>query len=640
MALVMPYRQTALSFWLWLLTASLTFAQNPTIDSLKRVLATELADDSRLFTLQYISAEYWKMDIDTAILYSEEVLQLAQEMDYERGIGNAYILLGASYTYLGSYPLALDYLYQALAIYEKQEDREGIAIALENIGILFVEQGQYQKALVHFDSCLVIKKENHDTYGQGDIYSSMGSLYLRMGELSNAVSALSKGLNIWKDLRIYHRWGETENLIANTYLNQGRVEEAKTLFTHAKQLSDSIGNKGDLAISYQGLAECALAEGDFALAKAHGLTSYQLQTEVGGFSELVANYELLIAIEKALENKSKAFDYAELLMKAKDSVFNEEKVKAIAELEALQRFDQLEKERALVKQRDKSRLLLYRTITTTVVVGLVVLCIVGFRGYRIKSRANIRISQQRDEIQSQNKQLQSLNSIKDKVFSIIAHDLRSPINSLEALLSLVNATQGSVSKEELSGIFGRISKNVHGVSTLLNNLLYWGRSQMEGEATLRPELLSLNTYLIEAIQVLEEVMKGKQIEIQVELDEAAHSVWADPEVLRLVIRNLLNNAIKFSHSASSVEIRSEAEGSQTKLWVVDHGIGMDEATKNSLFRGYVDSQRGTGSEKGTGLGLMLSYEFTVKSGGGMGVNSELGRGSQFWFTLPTSEPKA
>ncbi|MEL6538546.1 MAG: tetratricopeptide repeat protein [Bacteroidota bacterium] len=619
----------------YLLTASLTAAQNQTIDSLKRILQSgDLEGTERVVALQHISAEYWSMNMDTAILYAGEVLALAEEIGYERGKANAYILLGACYNLLGNFPSALNYMHQALALYEDLEDPAGIAVAFENIGLLFSEQGQYEKALVNFENCLAIKISMKDTYGQGDIYHSMGTLYFRMGDYTRSLSTLTASLEIWNQLEEYPKISATEISLGDTYLAQGALVQAESLYSDALQISQSLGNKGIMAKAHLGLAKCSLEQGDLTKAHAQAESSYALQTEVGDYIQLVENFQVLMEIEKAAGNKAKAFEYAELLIEAKDSLFSEEKAKAIGDLEAQRRFDQLENQRALAQQLEQSQQRLFKAVAISLVFALIILCIIGFRGYRNKSRANIQISQKNREIQDQNEELQALHLVKDKVFSIIAHDLRSPINSLEALLALVSGTQGKVSEKELAGIFGRISKSVHGVSGLLNNLLYWGRTQMEGGTQLKPGTLSLSTHITEATQVLDEIAKGKNIEIHLDLEEEAAWVWADPEVLRLLIRNLLNNAFKFSHPGGKVEVQTATEGEQVKVSVIDYGVGMDPTTQSSLFRGYVDSQRGTGSEKGTGLGLMLCYDFSAKSGGSMGVESELGKGSHFWFTLP------
>lgn len=254
---------------------------------------------------------------------------------------------------------------------------------------------------------------------------------------------------------------------------------------------------------------------------------------------------------------------------------------------------------------------------------------------RIKA-SNEEVTTQKEEISQQNTQLLKLNDLKDRVFSIISHDLRSPINSLQGLLSIVGNEQ-VLSPQELQQYIIRLSENVKGVSGLLDNLLYWARSQMQGELKLSPEKLDLSAIIQEVIALFAETAQVKKITTRVALGEDIPEVYADAEILRFVLRNLLNNAYKFSRQGGVVRLSAQETPNQVKILIQDEGLGIDQQTQETLFKGFVKSRRGTQSEKGTGLGLMLCREFVELSKGQIGVESEEGQGSLFWFTLPKEE---
>lgn len=256
--------------------------------------------------------------------------------------------------------------------------------------------------------------------------------------------------------------------------------------------------------------------------------------------------------------------------------------------------------------------------------------------FELKETLNI-VNQQKEEILSQNTQLEQLNSLKDRVFSIIAHDLKSPINNLQGLLILFEDDYG-LTQDEIQQLIHRVSESVSGISELLNNLLYWARSQMQGSLTLVPKSLEVKTYIQEVIQLFIEMTRLKNIQTIIQLEKESLTVCVDPEILRFILRNLLNNAYKFSNENGQVTIKAVQEvKNSVKISIKDEGMGVDETTKNELFKGFVKSKDGTHSEKGTGLGLMLCQEFIELSDGSIGIESELGKGSTFWFTLPTSE---
>ncbi|MEM6300061.1 MAG: HAMP domain-containing sensor histidine kinase, partial [Bacteroidota bacterium] len=254
-------------------------------------------------------------------------------------------------------------------------------------------------------------------------------------------------------------------------------------------------------------------------------------------------------------------------------------------------------------------------------VGLIIALLLFFRN---KQQANRLLKQKSEE-------LQELNAVKDHVFSIIAHDLRSPINSLQSLLAVMQI-EGALSPEESQMLLGRINSNVKGVSALLDNLLQWARLQMQG-LQLSPQLVLLSLIIKQTTSLFSEPLKAKDITLETNFEEET-MVFADPEIIRFLLRNLLSNAIKFSQQGGKVTLDVSMSDELVKVCVQDQGVGMDEARRTTLFQNFVTSEHGTNSEKGTGLGLMLCKELVTKSGGDIGVESTLGEGSTFWFTLP------
>ncbi|MEO1655499.1 MAG: HAMP domain-containing sensor histidine kinase, partial [Bacteroidota bacterium] len=252
-------------------------------------------------------------------------------------------------------------------------------------------------------------------------------------------------------------------------------------------------------------------------------------------------------------------------------------------------------------------------------------------------QANEEILSQKEEITIQNEQLHDLNAVKDRVFSIIAHDLRGPIITLLSLLKVFKEDE-ELDQAEIKQYMERVFRNVVGVADLLNNLLYWARSQMQGALIISPQALALSDYLHEIVNLFAETAREKAIQTSIDSEDKLPKALVDPDILRFLLRNLLQNAYKFSNVKGKVSVKvNTTDKPQLKITVQDEGIGMEEAQQKALFKGFVNSRTGTGSEKGTGLGLMLCQEFVEQSGGSIGVESEVGKGSAFWITLPMAE---
>lgn len=233
-------------------------------------------------------------------------------------------------------------------------------------------------------------------------------------------------------------------------------------------------------------------------------------------------------------------------------------------------------------------------------------------------------------LKAQAQELQELNELKNQMFSIIAHDLKSPMAGLNSLLKL--AETDAFSEQELKDIIPLLSRNVDNTSILLNNLLNWARSQLAGEH-IDPELFALNDIVKRNIGLLEKRAAEKDVRIKNEC-AAETMLYADRDMIDLVLRNLISNAIKFCDRGDSITIRSEIQDNITIVQVIDTGIGMDEQTQTKLFQLMAFSKPGTKNEKGTGLGLKLCKDFIEKNNGTLAVLSKTGEGSTFYFHLP------
>jgi len=244
-----------------------------------------------------------------------------------------------------------------------------------------------------------------------------------------------------------------------------------------------------------------------------------------------------------------------------------------------------------------------------------------------------KVLERTQELYKTNHELRSVNAVKDKLFSIIAHDLRSPLNTLSNFVNLLVDFEDAFSPEETKELASQIRDSLQNVNDLLNNLLYWSRNQMQTTHLDIREVDILDA-IERAIRVTSHTAQQKYIKLKIDKVEQ-ESVWADKNMVDVILRNLISNAIKFTHKNGLVYVSGSLEESFYRIDVVDTGVGMDEESLQKLFD--VDQHittYGTANEKGTGIGLKLCHEFAEKQGGKISAKSQVGQGSTFSVWLP------
>ncbi|MDM8549025.1 hybrid sensor histidine kinase/response regulator [Desulfobacterales bacterium HSG2] len=240
------------------------------------------------------------------------------------------------------------------------------------------------------------------------------------------------------------------------------------------------------------------------------------------------------------------------------------------------------------------------------------------------------------ELRDAQKNLREANATKDKFFSIIAHDLKNPFNALLGLSKLLlqnfDIFDDDKKKHFIEGIFQSSEQGYK----LLENLLDWSRIQT-GKIDWKPAEIDLYTYAFENVSLLKIGAENKKISLHSDISKDT-IIYADANMVTMIVRNLVSNAIKFTNEGGEVKITSETKGDDEEITISDTGVGIKPENIKKLFR--IDAHHstlGTANEQGTGLGLILCREFIEKNGGKIWIESEVGKGSEFKFTLPKSE---
>jgi len=251
-----------------------------------------------------------------------------------------------------------------------------------------------------------------------------------------------------------------------------------------------------------------------------------------------------------------------------------------------------------------------------------------FNGTELMARVRTHL-----ELRQSRQELKELNATKDKFFSIVAHDLRNPVQSVLLLAEMLNSKYERFGDQKRRDYIQRINRASEQLSIFLESLLHWSKSQRQ-VIHMKPRSVALAKLVEQCFQLLADIAEKKDIAMEAQLGDGI-MVYGDEEMIKTVIRNLLSNALKFTAAGGRVTVGADEKEDTVELWVRDTGVGIDKENLKRLFRLDVQfTTPGTAKEKGSGLGLLLCKELVEKNNGAISVTSRPGEGSRFTVTLP------
>ena len=370
-------------------------------------------------------------------------------------------------------------------------------------------------------------------------------------------------------------------------------------------------------------------------------------------------------VYSTMGNYHKAFDYLADHLALRDSLYNLEKAQKVAQVEAqyeseikAQRIaslqlDQKIKGIQIEKSNAKVNNLLILIGIISLLIGLVIwLYIIKFKTSRKLSIQNRQIHEQNSMLNEANQELSQINSqlalsqqqlhaanqTKDKLFGIIAHDMKSPIDHLRTMVFLLRHSKNTNNLASLGNNFTELDNSIQAVNELLNNLINWAQVQRD-QIRYEESRFDLSEVIVDTTTLFEYLLKEKNITIK-KNSHSPFEVVSDRNMVEFIVRNLLSNAIKFSNSDASISIQLVGSNHQFSIAITDRGIGMSQQTVNLLFTATQVRKKGTHNEKGAGLALQICQEFAKQIGGTIKVESQENKGSIFTLSVEKKEETA
>ena len=653
--------------------------QNTTPDSLYFYVTTLPDDASKILKLNELSYKYMKDQLDTAFILSQMAFDLSEKLNFEYGKAKSLFQLGLVLRYQSNYKKAIEYSNKSYDLFEKMNKSEEKARVLNSLGNTYKRVGDYEKSVENFISSLKIYTEISDSVKVCNVMNNLGVLYQNMGEYDKSLEYHLQNLKVKRKLKVgknqemktlmnigavyfetqdYNKaldyYKEAINLIdKNTtkysqlslLQNMGDIYQIKRDFKSSKYyylkalgIEEEVGEQDKLIYTLQGLGNVLIMEGKYNEGLSYLLRAYSLAKDQGNLLKRKNLSESLIWAYKKIGDYKSSIDYHEIYQRVNDSLIGLEKVKQIAELEqkyeAEKRKQQiafLEKEQEIQKLNLSKKTIEanQKSFQRNILIVFVILAIV-FLVFLV--RKNKKIIDQRAKIVDQNEKLLESNETKDRLFQIIAHDLRSPLVSMESITQLIPYWVEEQDFESLRRLSKTLELSVNNVLSLIDNLLNWALNQ-QGKFPYKPENIDLKKNLEETIDVYRPIAQIKNIELNFKALNNV-KVFADKNMIFTVMRNLLNNAVKFTPENGEITVGIERNQQFAKIWVKDSGIGMPVSKKEVVFELANGQTKGTRGETGKGLGLFFCKEFVNINNGDIYIESEKGKGTTITFTLP------
>jgi len=546
-------------------------------------------------------------DWEGTFRYSREAYLLSLAAGDANETAMALNNLGALYYQQQDYLTAIDRFREAYTHVRGTDKYFTIIRSLNNTALNFIRAEMPDSAMYYANLAMQVNEDAGRPFSLSFPYRVIGDVYFFQEDYPGAIRWYAEALRIAEERNLRSFQASILHRIGYSLIRLERYRDAMVYLKRGEQISSDAGLRDELSSTYRHLARV-----------------YEIQ---GNIPEAFRYQSMHLELLGELESRA-IRDRISIIQ----GMFEAERVQTDLRV--------LEQENILAEERARFALTIARTMLVTLlfILGMLVWAYRSYRRtYRINERLNIQalhIQRQWDELQEKTTALQKANADKNTLFSILSHDLRTPVSQVRTMLDLLH--DETLEREDFTTLSGTVRRDVDRLFITLDNLLNWSKSQMEGFKA-NPAPADIHLAYEKTISLLQNQVDEKSLDVFVQFEQNLPQVMIDPDHLLITLRNLLSNAIKFSHVNGNVYISAFRKGSQVVFSVRDEGVGMSmelveriKVDKNAIL----EPEDGTQNEKGHGVGLMLCKRLITMNGGQLDIQSMPGKGSDFYVLLP------
>ena len=540
----------------------------------------------------------------------------------------------------------------ALEISLKVQDNILLGQTYHRLGTTYYLQKDYPNALKFFNKALNSFKGDSLIEEKLKVYNNIALVYLDMGRLQDAYDLLKKSLPIAREKKLKKIASTILNNLGRVCIIQKKYDEATEHLFEALKLKNEICEEEGLGICHLNLGKIFLEKKQYELAEFHLKKSEKFLSESKSYTYLSETIGTLAEFYEKQHQFEKALQYRRFFENLKDSLQKIQYMKLLKAAEYQYKTKELENENKVLRQQQiiekmksneqrKNFTILIIFFALSLLVLGILLYIVRLQSKHQKEiqKINLNLVEKNAQLEQSKREISEAVETRDKLFRIISHDLRNPIASILSFVRIMRRDFDKLSSKEREMLLDELDRVTTNMSELLENLLLWYRTQ-GNRWIAQPEIISLHQALNNVLTFYEKNLISKNITVEIPSLDTPAIAHADPKMVETIFRNLLSNAIKFTPKNGKIKIEFKKVDSQIIIKVQDSGVGMSKEMIDKILNNHtIESTRGTEGEKGSGVGLMIVKELIEKNHGKFWIESEIGKGTAFYFSLPAAPEK-
>ena len=672
--------------------AYLGFGQNfQLIDSIRRELKTA-AGEPKFRLMNALAWEYRIAFPDTTITYARKALAFGESLKLETGLGESLNFIGVALNNKGEKLAAYEAYEKALKVATAQRDSVQVAHTNNNLGRLFFDEGLLARSYEHFVNATQIFRKIHDQSGLAYAYQSLAHLYrsqkdfkkaevnfleayrirVKLGNTRNVLSALEQVGRLYQEMndhetalkylqradsagRVIHdaiSLAEVKTYIAESYLARGRLNEAEAICAEGLGYIEKYNNKRMLPQAYLIMGQVLLERGQTDKARKYFSSALDVATRSQDLTaKMKAHYSLWKVSQLQKDKVNELENYNQYLV-LKDSIKDLDLARQVERLQFEIEIERKQRENDLLKVNEsKNEVIIQQQKLSNVVLIILILFVsllffIQWRNSVKRKMISEKLVLQKEEIEVQreeivrqnerlsrrNQELSDLNHEKDTLMSIVAHDLKSPLNRIKGVSDVMEMEK--LVHGEYKAYMGMIRDATQSGLDLITDLL--DVHMLEGNVEPKYTRFDISKFLYEKMTSYMPAAEAKDIHLHIVRVES-EEIFLDVDYLGRILDNLISNAIKFSKKGTTVEIAADHNDHGTWISIRDNGQGFSERDKANLFQKFKKlSARPTAGESSNGLGLAIVKILVDRMKGQIELDSELGRGSVFTVRFPST----
>jgi two-component system, sensor histidine kinase and response regulator len=561
--------------------------------------------------------------------YGDTVLNLYEESlrNYERipdldNIARTNNNIGLYFYTKSNYSIALNYYQKALAMSKKIQNSEGTASSLNNIASVYYNCNNFDLALKYYKECMTMNAAAGNSNSMPYLYNNIGSIYSEKKQFDSAIHYLQKSIDLSQIPDEQENLTTAFNNMSAIYTDKKEFNKALDYLNKSIAISLKHQFKANEAISYLKVAKIWQQLNELNKAISFAQKSLAIGKQIKSLDITNRASQQLIGLYKTNHNFKEALEMTDLYATTNDSIHSKDTEKALIQTQIKYEYDKKAIADSLQTIKDKAVLTVQieKEKNQKIFLYSLLILIVAFVAF-VLNRFR-KTNKQKQLIENANQNLARQHLLNQKIFSVISHDFRGPILSLTLLLESFKTKSNDVL---LNSYVLNVTNEVTNANEILNNLLNWARTELnikDVDAYSSNVLSIFNATIVEFNQKLAD----KTLLINMMIATNA-TIALPPDIVRIALRNLISNAIKFSYANTAITVSFDQE--TAALSVKDMGKGMTVATQHYLFKKEVNTQLGTNNEEGFGMGLYILSELLHKYNYTIAVESELNKGSCF-----------